>query len=109
MNIRKLAAVATLFLVLLAPGCSTTTSGGARTLRQTEMDVSWPMTRFRNAVAAGAVTRGEQEQVNSAYASFRSAYKEALGAANNDATAPAPDDVKALATKVIGAIQAIPF
>jgi hypothetical protein len=107
--LQKLAVFAALVLVLLLPGCSTPSAGGGRTLKQTEMDVSWPMTRFRNGVAAGRVTQGEQEQVNSLYSSFRAAYQEALKAANNDGTAPAPDNVKALATQVIGAIQAIPF
>jgi len=108
---RALAAVlaVTLVLLLVLPGCSTMNSGGSRTLKQTEMDVSWPMTRFRNGVAAGGVTRAEQEQVNSAYASFEAAYREALQAANNNRNAPAPDNVKALATKVIGAVESIPF
>ena len=96
-------------LLLLPSGCSMLNSGGSRTLKQTEIDVSWPMTRFRNAVAAGTVTRGEQEQVNSAYASYEAAYREALQAVNHNRDAPTPDNVKALATKVIGAIDAIPF
>ena len=107
--IPKLAVFLALVLVLLMPGCSTPGAGGSRTLKQTEMDVSWPMTRFRNAVSAGRLTQGEREQVNSLYSSFRAAYEEALRAANNDGSAPAPDNVKALATQVIGAIQAIPF
>ena len=107
--IQKLAVFATLVLLLLLPGCSTTGAGGSRTLKQTEMDVSWPMTRFRNGVAAGGVTQGEQDQVNSLYSSFRAAYQEALKAANNDSNSPTPDNVKALATQLIGAIQAIPF
>jgi hypothetical protein len=108
-NIRKLAVFAVLVLLLVLPGCSTPNSGGSRTLKQTEMDVSWPMTRYRNAVAAGAVTRGEQEQVNSAYTSFETAYRAALQTAHNDRNAPAPDNVTALAAKVIEAIQSIPF
>jgi hypothetical protein len=108
-KLHKLAAFAVLVLVLVLPGCSTPNAGGSRTLKQTEMDVSWPMTRFRNGVAAGAVTRGEQEQVNSAYASYAAAYREALQSANNNRNAPTPDNVKALATKVIAAVESIPF
>ena len=108
-KLQKLAGCAVLVLLWVLAGCSTVNTGGSRTLKETEMDVSWPMTRFRNAVAGGAVTRGEQEQVKSAYASFEAAYREALQTANNNRNAPAPDNVKALATKVIGAIQAIPF
>ena len=96
-------------LLLVLPGCSTMNSGGSRTLKQTEMDVSWPMMRYRNACSTGRVTRGEKEQVNSDYADFETAYQQALAAANNDRNAPAPENVKELATKVIGAIQAIPF
>jgi hypothetical protein len=108
-KIQNLAVFAVLVLLLVLPGCSTLNSGGSRTLKQTEMDVSWPMTRFRNGVAAGGVTLGEQEQVNSAYAGFEAAYREALQAANNNRNAPAPDNVKALATKVIAAVDSIPF
>ena len=109
MHRRFLPALAALLLLLLPQGCSTTGSGGGRTLKQVDMDVSWAMTRFRNGMTAGAVTLGEQEQVNSAYASYQAAYREALRAANNDRNTPAPDNVKALATQVIGAISAIPF
>jgi len=107
-KVQKLAVLAVLVFLSVLPGCSTPNSG-SRTLKQTDIDVSWPMTRFRNAVAAGTVTRGEQEQVNSAYASYEAAYREALQAANNNRNAPTPDNVKALATKVIAAIDAIPF
>ncbi len=105
----KLTALATVLLLVLAPGCSTPGSGGSRTLKQTEMDVSWSMTRFRNGVAAGAVTLAERQQVERAYASYQAAYREALQAAQDNRSAPAPDNVKALATQVIAAISAIPF
>jgi hypothetical protein len=109
-NVLHWAGLALLSAAMLAfTSCSTPNSGGSRTLKQTEMDVSWPMTRFRNAVAAGAVTSGEQEQVNSAYASFEAAYREALQKANDNRNAPAPDNVKTLATKVIAAVESIPF
>jgi len=107
--IQKLAVFAALVLLLLLPGCSTTGAGGSRTLKQTEMDVSWPMTRFRNGVAAGGVTQGEQDQVNSLYSSFRAAYQEALKAANNDSNSPTPDNVKALQRSSSGQFKQYPF
>ncbi len=97
------------FLLLFAPGCSSLNSGNVKTLKQIEMDVSWPMTRYRNGVAAGAVTLGEQQQVNAAYNSYTAAYQQALQAAQNNKNAPAPDNVKSLADQVISAIAAIPF
>jgi hypothetical protein len=108
-TIPKLAIFVVLVLLLVLTGCSTLNTSGSRTLKQTEMDVSWPMTRFRNGVAAGGVTQGEQQLVNSAYSSFEAAYGEALKTANNNRNAPAPDNVKALATKVIAAVESIPF
>ena len=109
MKFQKLAALVTLLFLLFPQGCSTTGSGGGRTLKQVDTDVSWAMTLFRNGVTGGAVTLGEREQVNSAYASYQAAYREALQAASNDRNAPAPDNVKALASQVIAPISAIPF
>jgi hypothetical protein len=113
-QMQKLALSMALLLMLFISGCSTGSggssspggSGGSRTLKQTDVDVSWPMTRFRSAVAAGTVTQGEQDQVNGAYARYRSAYEEALQAANNNGDAAAPDNVTTLATQVISAVQA---
>jgi len=109
MKFQNLAALVTLFLLLLAQGCATPGSSGGRTLKEVDMDVSGAMTRFRNGVAAGAVTRAEQQQVNSAYASYQAAWHEAVPAAGGNRDAPAPDNVKALASQVIAVISAIPF
>jgi hypothetical protein len=116
--------VLTLLLMLLISGCTSGTgasssaggsssgsasSGGSRTLKQVDMDVSWPITQFRNASGFGKVTSTEQEQVNSAYSRYEAAYREALQAAHNNPDAPAPANVKALADKVIEATHAIPL
>ncbi len=73
------------------------------------MDVDWPMTRYRNAVAAGAVTLGEQQQVNEAYDNYQKAFDDAVQAANSNYEAPAPAKVQALANQVLDAIAAIPY
>jgi hypothetical protein len=73
------------------------------------MHVDWPMTHYRNAVAAGAVTLGERQQVDEAYKNFEQAFGAAVQAANNNLEATTPDNVKALANQVIDTIQAIPF
>jgi hypothetical protein len=111
--IQKLAPSIALLVMLFISGCSTGSggssspggAGGSRTLKQVDTDVSWSMTRFRNAVAGGAMTQGEQDRVNGAYARYRSAYSEALQAANNNSDAPAPSNVGTLATEVISAVQ----
>jgi hypothetical protein len=109
MKFQNLATLVTLFLLLLAQGCATPGSSGSRTLKEVDMDVSGAMTRFRNGDVAGAVTLAEREQVNSAYASYQAAFHKALQAAGDNHDAPAPDNVKALASQVIAVISAIPF
>jgi hypothetical protein len=92
-------------------GCTSASSskGAYPTLKQTRMNVDWPMTRYRNAVAAGAVTLGERQQVDAAYQDFQKAFDAAVQAAHSNYDATTPDNVKALANQVIAAIQAIPF
>jgi hypothetical protein len=97
---------------LLVGGCTSTGSarGAYPTLKQTRMNVDWPMTRFRNATAAGgAVTEGERQRVDSAYSDFKKAYDQAVQAAHNNLEATTPDNVKELANRVIETISAIPF
>jgi hypothetical protein len=115
-KILSLALYASFLLMLFVSGCASSSGGSSspggsadtRTLKETGMDVSRSMTQFRNAVAAGTVTQARQAQINEAYSRFESAYHDALQAVNDNRNAPASDNVKALATEVIGQIQAIP-
>ena len=71
------------FSLLLAgflSGCAS--SGNYPTLRNTEVNVDWPMTRYRNAVSDGRVTTGMQQQVNQAYTAYKEGFDAALKAAN---------------------------
>src|SRR5262249_32351831 len=99
------------FLVLtcvLAGGCASSGPKGAYpTLKQTRMNVDWPMTRYRNAVAAGAVTLGQRRQVNDAYAAYKKAVDAALKAANNNENVTTPDNVKTLTNQLLAALDAI--
>ena len=74
--------IISLTVALLASGCASTQSGhGAYpTLKQAQLNVESPMTRYRNAVAAGAVTLGERQEINAAYARYQSAFAAALQA-----------------------------
>ena len=98
-----------LFIALIMAGCASSQSGTYPNLKQIDMDVSWPMTRYRNAVSGGAVTRGEQDQANAAYAKYQAAYSAALKAANGNVHASTPDNVKAAANEVIRIVSAIPY
>jgi hypothetical protein len=95
---------------LLISGCSSTGSpkGAYPTLKQTQMNVDWPMTRYRNAVSAGAVTQEMQQQVNAAYSNYQTAFAAALKAANNNDEVTTPDNVKAAANQVLQTLGAIP-
>ena len=107
-----------LILLLFVPGCASSSggssspggagTGGSRTLKQGDLDVSSRMTRYHNAVAAVGLTQGERAEVNNAYAQYRAAYNEALQAAGNNRNAPAPDNVTELANQVIDALASIP-
>ena len=96
---------------MLTGGCTSTGSGrGAYpTLKQIQMIVDRPMTRYRNAASAGAVTAGERQRVDEAYNNFLKAFDAAVKAANNNYEVTTPDNVKVLANQVIDAIAAIPF
>ena len=87
-------------------GCS---SPNYPTLKQTQINVSWPMTHYRNAAAAGRLTLGERERVAAAYEKYQAAFNEAIQAAHNDYEAPTPENVKVLANEVIRVISAIPY
>ena len=95
---------------LLVTGCASTgsTKGAYPTLKQTQINLDWPMTRYRNAVSAGAVTAAMQQQVNEAYSNYQTAFAAALKAANNNDEVTTPDNVKALASQVLQALAAIP-
>ena len=89
-------------------GCATQTNAYP-TLKQTNIRVSWEMTRFRNAAVFGRLTLGERERGNAAYSAYRSAFDEALHAANNNDNAPTPENVKALANEAIRVLSTMPY
>ncbi len=62
---------------------------------------------FRNAEVWGRLTRGEKERGNAAYSNYRTAFDEALQAANGNYNAPTPDNVKTLANEAIRILSSI--
>ena len=93
----------------LAPGCTSTNSQTYPTLDQTEIRVSWEMTRFRNAELWGRLSLGERRRGNAAYARFKRAFDEALTAANGNAQAPTPATLKALANETVLVLSTIQY
>jgi len=98
-----------LSFALVLGGCASTQSGSYPTLRQTQMHVSWPMTRYRNAAAFGSLTVSEKERMNAAYAAYQSAFNQALREAGGDYDAPAPDYVKERANQLHEVLAGIPL
>lgn len=93
----------------LLSGCASRQAVPYPSLRQTQINVSWPMTRYRNAAAFGDLTLGERERVNAAYAQYQAAFNQAIEAAHGNYDSPTPDNVKALANEIIRVISAIPM
>ncbi len=102
-------AVLLLLTAALLSGCASIRSHPYPTLKDTDVHVSWEMTRYRNEVFAGRVTLGERELVNAAYAKYKTAFDEALQAAHNDYHSPTPENVKALANEVIRVLSSLPY
>jgi hypothetical protein len=103
--------VLSLVIAAFASGCASGGSGpkGAYpTLRNTEVNVDWPMTRYNNAVTAGRVTLGMQQEVNQAYTAYKQAFDAALAAANNNRDAHTPDNVQALANQLLTTLGGVP-
>jgi len=76
--------------VLLMAGCTSTFSGGGYPLKLTQMNVDWKMTAYREAVAAGNLTAGQQQAVTSAYQAYQTAFQQALAAARATWNRPPP-------------------
>jgi hypothetical protein len=97
------------FLILMAlvlQGCVTVAE--SRTLKQTDIRISWLMTHYRDAAAFGKLTLGERERVNTAYAAYEPAFKAALQQAGGNYNTPTPENVKAVANELIQVISSIP-
>jgi hypothetical protein len=92
--------VLVLLMALALGGCASTQSGTYPTLKQVQLHVSWPMTRYRNAAAAGALTLAERQRMEAAYADYQAAFNRALEAAGGNDDAPAPEEVKERANEV---------
>ena len=114
MNVNKqvlgLLVLPLLLMALVMGGCRSTNAKNYPTLKQTQTNVSCPMTRYRNAVNAFvAITKEEQERVNTAYTAYQQAFDAALTAAHGNMDAPTPDNVQALAAEVIRVTETIPY
>ncbi len=100
--------IAALCLLLAAFLCGCASNSNYPTLRNTEVNVDWPMTRYRNAVTEGRVTTGMQQQVNQAYTAYKEGFDAALKAANNNRDAHTPDNVQALANQLLTTLGSVP-
>jgi len=106
----RLLMVPMVLLAVAVAGCSSTNAKNYPTLKQTQTNVSWPMTRYRNAVREFVpITKEEQERVEKAYADYDTAFDAAVQAAHGNLDAPTPDNVKALATELIRVVETIPY
>jgi len=96
-----------LTLVLLMVGCASTSDGDGYSFKLTKMNVDWKMTAYQEGVTLGNVTTAEQQQVSAANAAFQASFQQALAEANGNLEAPAPANVRQLATELIGLIDSV--
>jgi hypothetical protein len=92
--------------VLFDLGCASTPDGGY-SFKLTKMNVDWKMTAYQEGVTLGNVTTAEQQQVSAANAAFQTSFQQALAEANGNLEAPAPANVRQLATELIGLIDSV--
>lgn len=90
-----------LLFALVLGGCASPQFGTNRTLKQTQMDVSWPMVRYQNAAGFGSLTLAERERMNAAYAAYQAAFDQALQEAGGNYDAPSPDYLKQRANQLL--------
>jgi len=96
-----------LTLVLLMAGCASTSGGGGYSFKLTKMNVDWKMVAYQQGMTQGDVTTAEQQQVSAANAAFQASFQQALAEANGNLDAPAPANVRQLATQLIGLIDSV--
>jgi hypothetical protein len=98
-----LLAVAALCII---SGCATTNN--SYSLKHTRNDVDFAMTRFHNEVSFGHIAPSFQPEVNAAYQDYKTAFDAAVQQVNSNYGAPAPDNVKQLADKLLSIIGSVP-
>ncbi|MDB6068124.1 MAG: hypothetical protein JWR26_4332 [Pedosphaera sp.] len=98
-----------LLLATVLGGCTSTQPGTYPTIKQTQLNVTGPMTRYQTAAGFGGLTLAEKERMNSAIAAYRAAYNQALQAAGGNADTPAPDYLNQRANELIQTLAGIPL
>ena len=97
-------------LLTLAALCSISGCATANTysLKQTRNDVDFAMHRFNNEISFGNIAPSFQPEVNTAYQNYKTAFDAAAQQANSNYDAPAPDNVKQLADKLLSILGSVP-
>lgn len=92
-------------LILLLSGCVSPSGGGGLTLKETQINVDWKMVAYQEAVTGGSVTEGQQQRVSAEHQAYQTAFRQVLADANGNLDAPAPANLRQLATQLIGMID----
>jgi len=97
---------ASLIAALLAMvGCTALPSGDVLTLKQTQINVSWKMTAYQQAVNGGSVTAAEAQRVAAAKEAYQQAFKQALADAGDNLKTPTPPKLQALVDQLLAAVN----
>jgi hypothetical protein len=102
---RSCGALLVLSVLWMLGGCAS--FGSTYKLKQTNDDVSWAMTRYRNASILGEFTAAQEQAVNQAYRAYQGAFNEALQQAHGNYDAPTPPNVTQLADQLLRILDAL--
>jgi hypothetical protein len=106
MILRIAAVIPVIIAVLAMVGCASSSSNGVLTLKQTQINVSWKMTAYQQALASGGgVTEGQRQRVAAAHQAYEQAYQQALTDAGGNVEAPTPPKLQAAANQLIMAVD----
>jgi len=104
--ILKFVTVVPVIAALLAlVSCSALPGNGVLTLKQTQINVSWKMTAYEQAVTGGSVTEAQSQRVAAAQQAYRQAFQQALTDAGGNLKAPTPPKLQILVDQLLAAVN----
>ena len=85
--------------LLASVGCSALSDNGVLTLKQSQINVSWKMTAYQQAVTSGSVTEAQSQRA------YQQAFQQALTDAGGNLKTPTPPKLQILVDQLLAAVN----